>query len=295
MVWVLRHSEATLGSRLVLIALADYAHGDGTNAFPSVEKLALHCRMTRRAVQSALRKLEQEGHIEQSGKRPGGTIVYTIRGVGTTPQEGAQSFSSTEDEQREGGEDSTRGVADDAGGVVHAPNMSSTTPDPLREPSEQSDTPPGAPPENGGGNPKQGELKFEFRGPPRERAEWTTRRGRRQPRRARDAPPRVEHTPEVVAALNGNADDAEKDWQRVLDAVRERVEAPQVAIWIEPLTIAGRGSLGELVLTAPATMGTWASERFGRLVADCGEQVGVKVRIAAHGATVSEVRPGDAG
>lgn len=98
--WVLERSEATLGSRLVLIALADCAHPDGTKAFPSVETIAHHARMTRRAAQAGLRKLEQEKHIEATGRTRHGTIVYRIVGMGGVDSSG------------EGG------VADDKGGVV---------------------------------------------------------------------------------------------------------------------------------------------------------------------------------
>ena len=123
MVWVLRHSEATLGSRLVLLALADYAHSDGTNAFPSIETIVLHSRMTRRAVQSALRKLEEEGHIEAAGKRPSGTTVYTLRGVDATPR--------VVDAPR-GVVDAPRGVVDAPRGVVDAAQSASTTPEPVK-------------------------------------------------------------------------------------------------------------------------------------------------------------------
>jgi len=106
-VWVLEHSEATLGSRLVLIGLADVGHDDGTKCFPSIETLAHKTRMTRRAVQAALRKLEDEGHIEATARTRQGVIVYTIKGVEPSPPDA------------EGGvADDTRGVASSAGGVV---------------------------------------------------------------------------------------------------------------------------------------------------------------------------------
>ncbi len=76
--WVLFNSETTLGTRLVLIALADNAHDDGSKAYPSVETLALKSRMSERAVQYSLRKLEEEGHIVKTGKSPLGTNVYRI-------------------------------------------------------------------------------------------------------------------------------------------------------------------------------------------------------------------------
>jgi hypothetical protein len=78
MVWVLQHSEAKLGARLVLIALAEFAHDDGTKAFPSVETLSERARMSRRGVQAALRSLEADGSIEQTGTTRSGTNVYRV-------------------------------------------------------------------------------------------------------------------------------------------------------------------------------------------------------------------------
>ena len=78
MSWVFENSEATLGSRLVLLALADYAHDDGTMAFPSVQTLAAHTRMSERQVQRTLKRLAEEGHITAEGKSRAGTTVYSV-------------------------------------------------------------------------------------------------------------------------------------------------------------------------------------------------------------------------
>jgi hypothetical protein len=111
--WVLKHSEATLGSRLVLIALADTAHDDGSKTFPSVETIASKARMSRRAAQAGLRKLEEEGHIVATGRTRNGTNVYTIVGLGG------------EDSSR-GGEATARGGEATAGTSGEA-----STPEPL--------------------------------------------------------------------------------------------------------------------------------------------------------------------
>lgn len=121
--WVLEHSEARLGARLVLIVLADHAHANGTNAFPSVETIAKEARMTSRAVHAALRRLEQDGDIGRTGKRQSGTIVYAIPGV-------------TRDDVSSGGEETTD-VADAARGEGYAQKASSSSPEPL-EPIEPS-------------------------------------------------------------------------------------------------------------------------------------------------------------
>ena len=77
--WVFQNSEATLGDRLTLLALADYCHDDGTNAYASVESYARKSRLSKRNVQRSLRKLEADGRIEQTGVRPNGCVVYRVR------------------------------------------------------------------------------------------------------------------------------------------------------------------------------------------------------------------------
>lgn len=78
MAWVFRHSEATLSDRLVLLALADYAHDDGTNAFPTVDKLANKARVGKSTARAALRRLEDVGAIKQTGPMPWGAMSYAI-------------------------------------------------------------------------------------------------------------------------------------------------------------------------------------------------------------------------
>lgn len=76
--WVWHHSQATHSARLVLLALADYAHDDGGNAFPSVTTLTKKTKLSRRAVQVALRDLEEMGEIRKTGIHASGTNIYRI-------------------------------------------------------------------------------------------------------------------------------------------------------------------------------------------------------------------------
>ena len=76
--WVLRHSEAKLGARLVLLVIADHASDDGTRSWCSVETLGVEARLSRRAVQDALRRLEADGAIVETGKGPKGTHEYRV-------------------------------------------------------------------------------------------------------------------------------------------------------------------------------------------------------------------------
>jgi DNA-binding Lrp family transcriptional regulator len=75
-VW--EHSTQTLGARLVLLAIADYAHDDGTGAWPSVATLAKKVLMSPRNVQYALRKLEESGEIVREGLHESGATIWRI-------------------------------------------------------------------------------------------------------------------------------------------------------------------------------------------------------------------------
>ncbi len=76
--WVLEHAEARLGARLVLIALANHAHDDGSNAFMSQETIAAEARLTDRQVRRCLKELEASGEIIRTGRTPHGVIVWQV-------------------------------------------------------------------------------------------------------------------------------------------------------------------------------------------------------------------------
>lgn len=89
---VFRSSRAELGARLVLLALAEFAHDDGTNAFPSVATIAARTRMSERGVQTCLRRLQELGEIEKTGQTAKGVSVWTIKvgGANFAPVGGAE-------------------------------------------------------------------------------------------------------------------------------------------------------------------------------------------------------------
>jgi len=76
--WVFRHSDATLGRRLVLLVLADHASADGTGSYPSVATIAEEARLSTRAVQYALRQLEADGAIAKAGVAARGMTNWTV-------------------------------------------------------------------------------------------------------------------------------------------------------------------------------------------------------------------------
>lgn len=76
--FVRRHSQAKGATLAVHIVLAEHARSDGTNAHPSVARIAAETRCSRRTVQYALRTLEDAGCIRRTGLRRSGTIVYAV-------------------------------------------------------------------------------------------------------------------------------------------------------------------------------------------------------------------------
>lgn len=79
--YVLERSEARLGDRLVMIAIANHADDHGSRAYPSVSTIAREARMSERQVRRSLRRLERTGELgtqEQGGRH--GTNSYRIAG-----------------------------------------------------------------------------------------------------------------------------------------------------------------------------------------------------------------------
>lgn len=62
--WVLNESKATLGSRLVLLSIANHADAKGMNSWPAVPVIAEEARISERQVQNCLRNLERLGELK---------------------------------------------------------------------------------------------------------------------------------------------------------------------------------------------------------------------------------------
>lgn len=82
MTWVMTHSEARLGDRLVLLAIANHADAAG-RAWPSIAAIASEARMSERQVQRAIPRLEaiSELMIEQD-PGPHGVHRFRLLGMG---------------------------------------------------------------------------------------------------------------------------------------------------------------------------------------------------------------------
>lgn len=113
MSWVLEHSEAKHGARLVLLAIAGHADDRGENSWASVASLARQARLEERSARQCLRRLEAEGEIEDEGRSNRGTHVYRIPGmaVQTLPiggtEENAPAASAPRKNPTRGGQSST--------------------------------------------------------------------------------------------------------------------------------------------------------------------------------------------
>lgn len=64
MTWVWEHSQSKSTDRLVLLAIADCAADDGSNAFPSMKKLTLKTGLTDRGVQRSIARLVALGELK---------------------------------------------------------------------------------------------------------------------------------------------------------------------------------------------------------------------------------------
>lgn len=80
MIWALNHSRSKLAARLVLIALANNAHHDGTDCYPSIAYIAEKANVSPSSVRTAIKDLVELGELEvtyNGGARgPNGTTNY---------------------------------------------------------------------------------------------------------------------------------------------------------------------------------------------------------------------------
>lgn len=72
------HSAHKGSELLLLLALADFAHDDGTHIYPSVATMKHKTRLSERAVQYLLRSLVASGELVEDGKHTSGTTRYRI-------------------------------------------------------------------------------------------------------------------------------------------------------------------------------------------------------------------------
>jgi hypothetical protein len=79
MTYVWEHSQHKGSELLTLLAIADFSHDDGTNAYPSIASLATKTRMTERNVQMVLRKLQASEELSlERNAGPKGCHLFRV-------------------------------------------------------------------------------------------------------------------------------------------------------------------------------------------------------------------------
>lgn len=146
MVWVLNESEAKHGDRLVLLALAEYAHKDGTKAFPRIEELRHRARLSERQTQESLRNLEAKGAISQTDTTRGGVKVYRVhmdehaaKLKGVRNPRGAKSAGA--DSRTKGVQNDVGRGAESRGALIKEPSEPSKEPSPGAAKPSRTDAP----------------------------------------------------------------------------------------------------------------------------------------------------------
>lgn len=77
--WVWEESPVKGNERLLLLAIADCAADDGTNAYPSKQKLAEKTLLDLSTIRRIVNRLEQQGHlIVNRSTRRGRANIYTV-------------------------------------------------------------------------------------------------------------------------------------------------------------------------------------------------------------------------
>lgn len=115
--WVFEESSATGNDRLVLIAIADEADDDGTNAYPSVDRIARKARVPKRTTLRCLQRLEESGGLVVSrpdtrGRGHFNTYVVVMNGATLSPEETARNGATGDDKRRGKARDASQTVLD---------------------------------------------------------------------------------------------------------------------------------------------------------------------------------------
>lgn len=83
-------------AKVMLLGLANHAHPDGSNSFPSLDTLAVYGACDRSTARRNVRKLAEDGWIFEDGEGPRGTTKWQlampgVEGGGITPRGGSSS------------------------------------------------------------------------------------------------------------------------------------------------------------------------------------------------------------
>lgn len=255
MSWVLDHSPAQRGDRLVLISLANHADRDGANAFPTVPTIARESgALSERSVQYALHSLEH-GHegsgraIERQGSAPTGATIWRV-----LMDDQATTFRGIPASQRGALSAPPEGCSSDAEsaplGVQNATALNARGPS--GEPSFNRQELPPTPHAEAGDAPLGPDL---------------TAMPSSARRRERDlaAEQRRDELEQWVSEHPATAQ-LQQALVPILNRARDLIDAGTFAIWLDPLHAHQITDAGVVVGTQP-DLKAWTTERFGGMLA----------------------------
>lgn len=106
------------GEMLLALALADHAHDDGTNIYPSIAQLSEKTRQSERSVQYQLRKMEESGWLILMNSGNGGRNQRREYSISPAWLKGADIAPNAKgaNGDKKGATDSTKGAIDDKKG-----------------------------------------------------------------------------------------------------------------------------------------------------------------------------------
>jgi len=107
------HSQTTMGTRLVFLALADHCDHEGV-CWPAKAQLARKCRMSERTIQRALAEIEELGEIARTFRDGHSTLYQVVLPGCGKPLMGGVSLSPLGETNRAKGETNTTKRGDTA-------------------------------------------------------------------------------------------------------------------------------------------------------------------------------------
>jgi hypothetical protein len=129
MSWVWDNSPHSGGALVVLLAIADFAHEDGSGAFPSVETLAAKARLSKRQTQTILKELNESGELlvaHGGGRRKSNTYTVVMENKGAVSAPFSTKGAVEDDSQRQ--------MLHKKGEADSAETVMPTSPEPSEEP-----------------------------------------------------------------------------------------------------------------------------------------------------------------
>ncbi|MGH2595804.1 MAG: hypothetical protein ACRDH7_07550 [Actinomycetota bacterium] len=137
MAWVFDHSQATLGTRLVALSVANHADKTGRNAWAAVATYAEEAHLSKRQAQYALRTLEAAGELRKTGthgpRADRQTAVWEFPGMADVvqhphPAPAADGVQSSTERGAESGAHGVQPIAPKPSITIHEPSKEHSLP-----------------------------------------------------------------------------------------------------------------------------------------------------------------------